>query len=77
MLYKQWKLYCKQHGIEFTLRELRHTTVSLVKTELLEDLPKQMIGPSESMDVGRYKHEGEGALEKTAKNVEGVFSKIL
>ncbi len=21
-LYKQWKLYCKQHGIEFTLHEL-------------------------------------------------------
>lgn len=56
---------------------LWHTTVSLVKTELPEDLPTQMIGPSESKDVGRYKYEGEGALEKTAKIVEGVFSKIL
>lgn len=27
MLYKQWKLYCKQHGIESTLHELRHPYV--------------------------------------------------
>lgn len=36
-----------------------------------------MIGHSESMDTGRYKHVVEGDLEKTANIVEGVFSKIL
>lgn len=76
-LYKQWKQYCKQHGIKSSLHELRHTTVSLVKTELPEDLLKQMIGHSDTMDTDRYKHEVEGDLEKTANIVEGVFSKIL
>lgn len=76
-MYKQWQHYRDQHGIKSTLHELRHTTVSLVKTELPEDLLKQMIGHSDSMDTGRYKHEVEGDLEKTAKIVEGVFSKIL
>lgn len=74
---KQWERYRDQHGIKSTLHELRHTTVSLVKTELPEDLLKQMIGHSESMDTGAYKHEVDGDLEKTSKIVEGVFSKIL
>ncbi len=76
-LYKQWKTYREQHGIKSSLHELRHTTVSLVKTELPEDLLKQMIGHSESMDTGRYKHKTDGDLERTAKIVEGVFSEIL
>ena len=45
-MYKQWQHYRDQHGIKPTLHELRHTTVSLVKTELPEDLLKQMIGHS-------------------------------
>lgn len=76
-LYKQWIHYGSQHGIKSTLHELRHTTVSLVKTELPEDLLKQMIGHSESMDTGRYKHRTEEDLEKTSNIVEGIFSRIL
>lgn len=76
-MYKQWQHYRDQNGIKSNLHELRHTTVSLVKTELPEDLLKQMIGHSESMDTGRYKHVAEGDLEKTANIVEGVFSKLL
>ncbi len=76
-MYKQWQHYREQKGIKSNLHELRHTTVSLVKTELPEDLLKQMIGHSESMDTGRYKHKTDGDLERTAKIVEGVFSKIL
>lgn len=76
-MYKQWQRYRDQHGIKSTLHELRHTTVSLVKTELPEDLLKQMIGHSESMDTGVYKHEVEGDLEIASKIVEGVFAKIL
>ena len=63
-LYKQWIHYGSQHGINSTLHELRHTTVSLVKTELPEDLLNQMICHSESMDTGRYKHRTEEDLEK-------------
>ena len=44
---------------------------------LPEDLLKQMIGHSESMDTGRYKHRTEDDLEKTSNIVEGVFSRIL
>lgn len=76
-MYRQWERYRDQHSIKSTLHELRHTTVSLVKTELPEDLLKQMIGHSESMDTGRYKHEVEGDLERASKIVEGVFTKIL
>lgn len=76
-MFRQWKRYRDQHGIKSTLHELRHTTVSLVKSELPEDLLKQMIGHSESMDTGRYKHEVEGDLERASKIVEGVFTKIL
>lgn len=77
VMYKRWCVYKKQHGIKSNLHELRHTTVSLVKTELPEDLLKQMIGHSKTMDTGRYKHKVDGDMQRTAKIIDGVFEKLV
>lgn len=76
-LYKHWRTYREQHGIKASLHELRHTTVSLVKAELPEDLIKQLVGHSKSMDTDRYKHQVSGDMERTAKVIDGVFDNLI
>lgn len=76
-LYKKWLVYREQHGIKSNLHELRHTAVSLLKTELPQDLLKQLVGHSESMDTNRYKHQVSGEMERTAKTIDDVFRKMI
>lgn len=77
-MYKQWQHYRDQHGIKPTLHELRHTTVSLVKTELPEELLKRVVGHSKSMDTfGVYGHDVQGELDRAATILDTVFDRIF
>jgi len=76
-LYKNWLTYSKQHGIDSSLHELRHTAVSILKAELPEDLLKQLVGHSKAMDTGAYKHKVVGEMERTARVIDDVFGKII
>jgi integrase len=77
-LYKHWYTYRKQHGIESSIHELRHTMVSILKSDMPEALMKMMVGHSESMDTdGIYGHEFSGDLERTAKIVDNVYDRLL
>jgi len=75
---KAWKRYCRCNELQYvTLYELRHTFVSYVKS-----LPKgelqPVVGHSKAMDTyGRYGHETEGELEKTAAKIGNIFIEIL
>jgi integrase len=78
MSYKQWCVYRKQHGITCSLEELRHSTVSLAKSELPEPLMKMLLGHGNDMDTfGVYGHEIEGDLQRAADILERIFDKIL
>lgn len=76
-IYKQWSTFRKQHGLQSSLHELRHTAVSLLKTELPEDLLKQLVGHSAAMDTSRYKHEVAGDLLRTSSVIDAVFDRII
>ena len=76
-LYKHWVAYRKQHGINSSLHELRHTAVSILKAELPEDLLKQLVGHSKAMNTGAYKHKVAGEMERTAHVIDDVFSKMI
>ncbi len=75
---KSWRRYCESNNFQYvTLYELRHTFISYVKS-----LPKgelqSVVGHSEAMDTyGRYGHEVEGELEKTASKIGKIFVDIL
>ena len=76
-MYKAWLTYAKQKGISCSLHELRHTMVSIVKTELPEDLLKLTIGHSDTMNTASYKHVADGDLERASNIIEGVFARII
>ena len=75
-LYKHWLACRSQRSMKANLYELRNTTVSLIKSELPEDLLKQLVGHSKSMDTDRYKHQIKGDMERTAKVIGGVFDSL-
>ena len=76
--YRRWGIYQAQHGIPHTsLYEMRHTFVSAAKTLPAGQL-KQLVGHSEDMDTyGTYSHVLANDAEKTAKNLDAVFGKII
>ena len=74
----RWRTYCKQHGFNSTIHELRHTFISLNKNDLPEELMKAFVGHSTSMDTyGIYGHKINGESAQTASIIESVFQKIL
>lgn len=77
-LYKYWYTYRNQYAIQSSLHELRHTMVSVLKSDMPEALLKMMVGHSEAMDThGIYGHEMMGDLERTAQIVDDVYDRIL
>ena len=77
VIYKRWLPYRKQHGIESSLHELRHTMISLVSPEVPDALLKPAVGHSKTMDTDRYRHVVDGNAERTADLIEQVFVRIL
>ena len=76
-IYRQWILYCRQHGISSSIHELRHTMISIVKSDIPETLLKSMVGHSKSMDTGIYQHLVDGDAERASTLVDNVFSRLL
>ena len=77
--YDHWQRYLKCHNIpKITFHELRHTMISTFKADLPEELLKQVVGHSASMDTfGVYGHLADGDAERTAKIMDNVVSGIL
>lgn len=77
-VYGQWDTYRKHHDIHSNLHELRHTFISINKSDLPLELMKSVVGHSASMDTfGVYGHEIEGDRHRAATIIDGVFNQIL
>ena len=77
-VYKQWTAYARQHGMQLSLHEMRHTFISLAKADMPLELLKATVGHSDSMDTfGVYGHEIDGERERAAGIVDDIFGKIL
>ena len=77
-LYDKWATYRTQHNMACSLHELRHTMVSIVKSDVPEALLKSVVGHSKAMDTqGIYGHEVDGDAERAATLIDDVFSRIL
>lgn len=75
---KHWERYRIANGISKTTPyELRHTFVSVAKV-LPEGQVKAVVGHSRNMDTfGVYGHALEGEAAETARELDGVFLKLL
>lgn len=77
-VYDQWNTYRKHHGMKSSLHELRHTFISVNKSDLPLELMKSVVGHSESMNTfGVYGHEIEGDRQRAAAIIDNVFREIL
>lgn len=78
-LFDSWKRFCKSHDLPaVTFHGLRHTMISLYKADLPEELLKQVVGHSASMDTfGVYGHAMDGDEERTVRIMDDVISGIL
>jgi integrase len=77
-LYSSWRAYAKQHNMECSIHELRHTFVSINKSDMPLDLLKAVIGHSSSMDtIGIYGHEVDGDKERAAQIMDRVIQNKL
>lgn len=76
-IYKRWYRYRKQHGIESSIHELRHTMISIVSPEVPDALLKPIVGHSKAMDTDQYRHVVDGNAERAAALIEDVYARIL
>ena len=78
-LYKAWLRTQKRLGIpKVSLYELRHTMISVCKTQVPLALLKQTVGHSESMDTfGTYGHELDGDMQLTADLIQTAFDSLM
>ncbi len=77
-LYKMWAKYRKTHTMDCSLHELRHTMVSVVKSDVPDVLLKSVVGHSKAMDTkGIYGHAVDGDAQRASDLIDGVFGRIL
>ena len=61
-----------------TLHEIRHSSISSLKSDLPLALMKPTIGHSLSMDtLGTYGHEVDGDMQLTANIMEQVYRRLV
>ena len=78
LLWKKWDVCRKEHGISSSLHEMRHTFISVAKADIPEQILKQAVGHSKSMDTfGIYGHKVDGEMNKFASTVDNIFDAIL
>lgn len=78
LLWQHWDRYRKQHGIESSLHELRHTFVSVMQNDMPEPMLKAVVGHSDDMDTyGVYGHETTDAMKKAADIIDSTFTYII
>jgi len=76
--YRLWRSYRQQNEITSSLYELRHTMVSVVKSDMPDPLLKMVVGHSKEMDTeGIYAHEVDGDLQRAADILDTTFNKLL
>lgn len=72
-LYRHWREWCSNHGMDFSIHELRHSYISYsrLKTNIkIEDL-KSLYGHAPSMDTdGVYVHEIDKSPEEKRAEIE-------
>ena len=77
-MYKMWDKYRKDHGIDCTIHEMRHTFISINKIDMPIELLKGIVGHSVSMDtIAVYGHEVDGEKDLAAQYVDAAFKRIL
>lgn len=71
-----WLKFAKAHEIGITLHELRHTFISICKSEMPEALLKQVVGHSVQMDTYKtYGHAVDGDNQKIIDFMDDSFRK--
>lgn len=77
-VYFSWRAYAKQHSIDCSIHELRHTFISINKADMPLELLKSVVGHSSSMDtIGVYGHEVDGDKERAAAIMDKTFQRLL
>ena len=73
-----WKMYCKERGLNCKMHELRHTFVSLVKNDMPLALLKSQVGHSTAMDtLGVYGHTSRNDMAEIARIIDGAYLKVF
>lgn len=68
----------KDLGVKVSPYCLRHTFISMVKNELPEQMIKQIVGHSASMDTfGTYGHAVEGEMERASAQISTIYKTVL
>lgn len=71
-----WTKFANTHNIAITLHELRHTFISICKSEMPEALLKQVVGHSVQMDTYKtYGHAVDGDNQKIIDFMDDSFGK--
>jgi integrase len=77
-LHHCWTHYAKQHGIKSNIHELRHTFISMNKSDMPIELLKMVAGHSKSMDtIGIYGHAVDGDQERAAEIMDSTFLSLI
>lgn len=77
-LYDHWRTYREKLGISASLHDLRHTFISLTKSDLPMELLKAQVGHSTAMDTALiYGHEVDGDRVRAANIIEQTISKHI
>lgn len=75
---REWAYVKKTYGINAVLHELRHTYISIVKSDVPLEALKMMIGHSAKFDtIPTYGHEVDGEAARIANMVEESFKRVL
>lgn len=77
-LQREWhRFFASQSGITCGLHELRHTFISIVKSDMPLALLRSQVGHSAGTDsIGIYGHEYDGDLPRSREIVEQAFSRL-
>ena len=78
--YRDWKRYAECNAIDerISFHCLRHTMISLYKDEVPEQLLKQVVGHSATMDTfGQYGHALADDAARTATLMDAAFTRYV
>lgn len=77
-LYKQWQFYCRTHGLKSSIHEMRHTYISAMKNDLPEQMLKDLVGHSVSMDTfGVYGHVVNTEMQRAKSIMDSTFERLI
>lgn len=76
--YKQWQFFCRTHGVSSTIHEMRHTYISMMKNDMPEQMLKDLVGHSVSMDTyATYGHVVNTEMERAKQIMDATFQRFL